>query len=272
MKKYEDMRHGTEAFPVGIHDTVCPRGFSLYPHIHKEFEFLVITEGKGTVYIDSERFDLKAGEGVFINSEELHIGIKTDSERASFFAVVFAPEVFGNFTLDLIMQNYVVPVIKKKIRPQRRIERSVAEKLMLIHEKPSEIKIKALLFDIWDECVKNAEKSPDFTKSKSVEEIKSVMEYIRANFNREITLEALAGYASMSKGYLCRKFKSVVHMSPFEYLIEVRLDKGCEMLKYTDLSVGEIAERCGFNSFSYFSKIFSEKMGCTPKEYRKSRL
>ncbi len=272
MKKYENMRHGTEDFPVGIHNTICNSGFSLYPHIHREFEFLVMCEGKGTVYVENERFDLKAGEGIFVNSEELHIGIKTDSERASFFAVVFAPEVFGNFALDLIMQKYVEPVIKKKIRPKRRLSEGVVQKLFEIREKPGELKIKALLYDIWDECINTAEKSPDFSKSKSVEDVKSVMEYIRENYRRDITLESMAEHVNMSRGYLCRKFKSVVRMTPFEYLIEVRIDKGCEMLKNTDFSVGEIAQLCGFNSFSYFSKIFNEKTGCTPLEYRKSRL
>lgn len=268
MKKYENMKHGTEEFPVGIHETVCENGFALYPHIHREFEFLVMSEGKGTVYVENEKFELNAGEGIFINSEELHIGVKTDSERACFFAVVFAPEIFGSFALDAVMQKYVEPVIKNKIRPRRRVDESVVKKLCEIKENPSELKIKALIFDIWDICLSDAEKRAELSKKKMVEEVKRVMEYIRENYDKEITLESLAKEVNLSKGYLCREFKNVVHMTPFEYLIEVRLDKGCEMLKNTDLTVGEIAQRCGFNSFSYFSKVFNEKKGLSPREYR----
>lgn len=268
MKKYEDMRHGTEDFPVGIHDTICETGFALYPHIHREFEFLVMTKGKGTVYIEDEKFEIKEGEGVFVNSEELHIGIKTNNEPAEFFAVVFAPEVFGSFAMDAIVQKYVEPVVKKKITIQKKLDKTIIELLHRIHDNPGELKIKSLLFDAWNECIKKSEKSSEAAKSRTVEDMKAVMEYIRENCDKSISLEDMAKKANVSKGYLCREFKRVVHTTPFEYLTRVRIDKGCDMLKNTDLSVAQIAQSCGFNSFSYFTKTFGEKMGCTPKAYR----
>lgn len=270
MKKYENMKHGTEDFPVGIHDTVCQSGFALYPHIHREFEFLVMKKGKGTVYIENEKFEIGEDEGVFINSEELHIGIKTDNEPAEFFAIVFAPEVFGNLHMDAIARKYVEPVIKKKICPQKRLEKNVVELLCKVHENPGELKIKSLLYDIWDKCIKDSEKSTDISRSKAVDEMKAVMEYIRENCDKSISLDDMARSVNISKGYLCREFKKVVHMTPCEYLTQIRIDKGCDMLENTDLSIGEIAERCGFNSFSYFTKIFGEKLGCSPREYRQT--
>lgn len=268
MKIYENMKHGTEEFPVGIHNTKCPNGFSLYPHIHREFEFLVMTKGRGTLYIETEKFELREGEGVFINSEELHIGIKTDNEESEFFAIVFSPEFFGSQIRNSIMQKYVEPVIKRKIRPKRRIDKSVIELLKLVYENPNELKIKSLLYEIWDICLRDAEKSFDAEKYKSIEEMKAVMEFIRENYHRNISLSDMADSINVSCGYLCREFKRVLYMTPFEYLIRVRIDKGCELLKNTDLSIGEIGEKCGFNSFSYFTKKFGEKMGRTPKEYR----
>lgn len=268
MKKYENMRHGTETFPVGIHDTVCKKGFSLYPHIHREFEFFVMEEGCGTVYIEDEKFEIKQGEGLFINAEELHIGIKTNEEEAKFFAVVFAPEIFGNFAMDIIMQKYVEPVIKRRIHMQRRLSEKTVALLKRVHEADNELMIKSLIFEIWDICIRSAEKNADMLKNKSVDDMKMMMNYIKDNYNRDITLEEMAAFLNVSKGFLCRQFSRVLHMTPFEYLIQIRIDKGCELLKNTDLSVGEIATSCGFNSFSYFSKIFREKVGVTPREYR----
>ena len=269
MKKYENMKHGTDDFPVGIHNTICENGFALYPHIHREFEFLVMEEGRGTVYIENEKFEIKEGEGVFINSEELHIGVKTDNIKASFFAIVFAPEVFGNFAMDIIMQKYVEPVIKNKIRPKRLLDEKTVGVLRKIRNTESELEIKALLYTAWDLCIKGAEKSPDSSKTKVVEDMKAVISYIQENCGKDITLEDMADYLKISRSYLCREFKKVVHMTPFEYLLEIRIDQGCKMLENTDLSIGEIAGKCGFNSFSYFTKIFGEKVGCSPKEYRR---
>lgn len=268
MKQYEAIKHGSVGFPLGIHETICERGFSLYPHIHREFEFLVVTKGSGVLYVEDEKFNLKEGEGVFINSEQLHIGIKTDENEAEFFAVVFAPEIFGDFGTDTVVQKYVVPVMEKRIIPKVKIEKSVVEKLCELRGCDGELKIKSLIFDVWNECVLGAERRSGERETKSVEEIKKVIEYIGKNFEKEITLESLAKCVNMSRGYLCREFKKVVHMTPFEYLTQLRIEKGCEMLKSRDLPICEIAERCGFNSFSYFTKVFRERMGCPPKKYR----
>lgn len=266
MKQYESLKHGTADFPVGIHDTVCDRGFSLYPHIHREFEFLVMSEGKGTIYIEEEKFELSAGEGIFINSEQLHIGIKTDNERAVFFAVVFAPEVFAS---EAVIKKFVEPVMCGKVKLTPALEKEELKLLEEIHEnRENELKIRANLHLIWEKCLKRASMTENMHPGRSSEDIKRVMEYMRNNYADMITLDDIASYINVSRGYLCRRFANVVHMTPFEYLTEVRIDKSCDMLKGTDMTIGEIAQRCGFNSFSYFSKKFREKMGCTPKNYR----
>ncbi len=270
MKQYEGQKHGTDSFPVGIYNTVFNDGFSLYPHIHREFEFLVMNEGRGILYIEEEKFEIKKGEGVFINSEELHIGVKTDSEKAEFYAVVFAPEIFGSAFGDKVFDKFVEPVLSGKIQFNKKIDKdsvSLVEKIF--KNRDNELCVKACLFEIWNNLFKYAKETPQAAGNKNIEDIKKVMEYMTNHCSEQLSLEDIASFANMSKGYLCRQFTSFVHRTPFEYLIDVRIDKSCEYLKNTNLSIGEIATRCGFNSFSYFSKVFREKMGCSPKDYRK---
>lgn len=269
MKAYENIPHGTQLFPCGIHDTLCKNGFVLHPHMHREFEFLVLEKGRAKLYIENEELEISAGEGVFINAEELHTGIKADNEEAKFFAVVFAPEIFGNFAMDIIMQKYVEPVIRKKIRPRRRLDKKCVELLIRVHKADNELMIKALLFEIWNLCIQGANKNTETLKNKNVDDMKMMMNYIKDNYSRDVSLEEMAAYLNISKGFLCRQFSRIMHMTPFEYLSRIRIEKSCEMLKATDLSIGEIATSCGFNSFAYFSKIFRQKVGVSPREYRK---
>ncbi len=264
MKQYEGLRHGTYDFPVGIHDTLCENGFSLYPHIHREFEFLIMREGEGVLYIEEEKLRLKKGEGVFINSEKLHIGIKTNSERAEFFAVVFSPEVFGNS-----FAKFALPVIEGEVEFEKVITEDMVQILFKIHEnRENELLVKSYIFLLWNMCFENARVLRNVKERKGGEEIKRAMAYIREHLCEEITLDDMAECAQMSKSYFCRRFNSLVHMTPFKYLNEIRIEKSCEMLKNTNLPIGEIALKCGFNSFSYYSKLFCEKMGCTPREYK----
>ena len=115
MIEYENVAHGSASFPVGIHDTECTDGFRLYPHIHRELELLVLTKGSGIIYIDGKEYFLKMGDGVFVNSCQLHLGVRADNEPCKFFAVVFAPEFIGGLGGDIIEEKYVFPVTNKKI-------------------------------------------------------------------------------------------------------------------------------------------------------------
>jgi len=285
MDYYENLRHGTGGFPIGIHDTICEKGFSLYPHIHREFEFLVMKKGTGKMYIDGAEYVINAGDVIFINSEELHVGVKVDEEVTEFFAVVFAPEMFGNFGDDVIMNKYVWPVMNRKVKLPRVYrgniiwQENVQALLESIHETHDfegdgfELKIKSLLMQIWQICFAQREQEhDDYNSDRTVEDMKKVFLYIREEYASPLSLEDMASKVNMSREYFCRRFSELMHMTPFEYLLQIRIENSCSLLQETDMTIGEIATECGFNSFSYFAKIFKRFTGYTPREYRKANI
>ncbi len=280
MNYYENLSHGTHQFPIGIHYTECPDGFKLYPHIHNEFEFLVLQSGKGVIYIDDTPHEISAGDAVFINSHQLHFGVPADAEKANFFAVVFSPEILGSYGDNLIFNKYILPVIKRKLQfPEvytcaNPWQASVIETLNRIYAAYSEgaiaceLEIKSLITELWRICYSNSHKCA-ISRDITLENMKKAFEFIQNEYSSPLTLDEIASQINMSKGYFCRKFSEMVHMTPFEYLLRIRIENSCRMLSESSLSIGEIAQHCGFNSFSYFSKMFKQLMGCTPREYIK---
>lgn len=82
----------------------------------------------------------------------------------------------------------------------------------------------------------------------------------------------LAERLHISPSYLRRLFQENLDLSPTEYLIRYRLAKAESLLSNGDFTITDIAERCGFFSAEYFSRIFKKKKGISPREYRKSVL
>lgn len=80
----------------------------------------------------------------------------------------------------------------------------------------------------------------------------------------------IANKMNLSQRQLNRKIKSVTGIDTSSYIREVRISKAKEMLCNSDIPVTEIGERCGFDSGSYFSKIFKQHTKLTPSEYRKA--
>jgi AraC family transcriptional regulator len=95
-----------------------------------------------------------------------------------------------------------------------------------------------------------------------------VIEYIEANFNREIALNTLADTAGMSPHYFCELFKQSVHFSPYQYVLRRRIEHARELLREPGVSVLEAAVCCGFSDQSQFTKVFRRIVGLTPTAYR----
>ena len=98
------------------------------------------------------------------------------------------------------------------------------------------------------------------------------IEYINRHYAAYITLDDIVKEAYISKYYLCRSFKNAVGMTVMEYLLKTRIAVAKNHLSAGELSIGEIADRSGFLSVSYFSQIFKKTTGLTPLQYRRQCL
>ena len=102
-------------------------------------------------------------------------------------------------------------------------------------------------------------------------EIQNAVNYINENLSNTITLDDIAHAASMSRSYVSSYFKLVTGVSPYEYLLTARVEMAIKLLRKTELSITEIAQKCGFGSLSSFNKTFRRNLGVTPREYRLSQ-
>ena len=98
--------------------------------------------------------------------------------------------------------------------------------------------------------------------------ILKAIELMRTSINRELTLKELAEAANVSPYHFIRIFKLETGMTPFDYLMNIKLNLSLEMVEHTDLPVAEVCYACGFVNISHFSKVFKSKFGFSPKDLR----
>ncbi len=112
----------------------------------------------------------------------------------------------------------------------------------------------------------------DQNKKESIIEpqtpIQRAIEYINRNIESDLRLEDIGKNAHVSKYYLCRQFKQLTGLTVMEYILQTRLIQAQTLLASDSAPIGEISDRCGFSSSSYFSRIFREKIGLSPSEFR----
>lgn len=103
--------------------------------------------------------------------------------------------------------------------------------------------------------------------------IRSVISYLEENYANNISLTDLSEALGKTPEYLCTIFKQHLHLTIIGELTDIRISHARVMLvEYPEKSVAEIGFLCGFQSPSYFGKVFKKKCGVTPNEYRIRKL
>jgi AraC family transcriptional regulator len=97
-----------------------------------------------------------------------------------------------------------------------------------------------------------------------------VLDYINERLDRKIELTDLAQLLGISQFHFSHLFKQAIGVSPYQYLIQQRIERAKQLLQQLDRSIMDVALDCGFNSHSHLSKQFRQFTGMTPKAYRVS--
>ncbi len=101
-------------------------------------------------------------------------------------------------------------------------------------------------------------------------ELDQVQAYMLEHIDQVVTLESLARVASMSKYHFSNRYKELTGYSPIKHFLNMKMEHACRLLDSTDLGVGEIAGRVGYEDPLYFSRLFRKTIGSSPRAYRAS--
>lgn len=108
------------------------------------------------------------------------------------------------------------------------------------------------------------------TNSHHDEAIIDAQHWLQQNFSETVDFKAVALRLDMSQRSLNRRFSQATGLTPGQYLQQLRLHHGCELLRDSNLSIAEIAAEVGYQDLGYFSTQFRKQMSQAPSEYRKS--
>lgn len=102
--------------------------------------------------------------------------------------------------------------------------------------------------------------------------ISPALDYMEDHYNIKISMDDLAQVCHMSNSHFRRTFRSIMNISPLDYLNSIRIMKACNLLCSTENSILSISEAAGFPSISNFNRHFIRLVGLSPREYRNQHL
>jgi len=102
--------------------------------------------------------------------------------------------------------------------------------------------------------------------------VKRAKALIRQLISHDLTRTQIAELVHLSADYLSHLFKKETGLSLSEYILRERLEMAKNLLEYTNLPIGSIADKVGYSYVSYFDRVFKKSVGTTPAEYRNKRF
>ncbi|WP_294708023.1 helix-turn-helix domain-containing protein [uncultured Fusobacterium sp.] len=279
----ELVQHGDYEFPCAVYfsDIDIYTASEIAWHWHKEIEIVVLYEGNVSLETAKESIILKKGDGVFINSEELHYFKKIGDEKCVLISYVFDKSLVIGDKGSIIERKYIEPLVQNKtlslFKISEKLSRKLEEVFFEYEDKKFgvEINIRNILSSVLLEIIiENREKLIEKKTYKNLDNqrIKGMLDFIQKNYSNELTLKEIGEAVFIGERETLRCFARTIGISPIEYLKKYRVKVAANLLTTTDLPVTEICIQCGFNSPSYFSKSFQRVFNVTPREYRKNKI
>lgn len=167
----------------------------------------------------------------------------------------------GDWVADIDNPNKMLELFKRLdyVDEQNIIKDFISKKLCLV----------TILSEFLDKA--NLEMSDDNKKERL--NLSGLVDHIKRNINSKdvLNLDYLAKMVHVHPNYLIKEFKKKYGKSPMQFVLDERTEQAKNMLKNTNLSIGDIARNMHFENAKYFSKFFKRRTGMTPSEYRKQK-
>ena len=256
--------HPADSFPIRI----VENGYYFpWPqaHWHEHLELHFIADGTATFRCGNENINLKKNDCLIINGNTLHQWLS--SEPCDSFCIILQA--------SLLKDNFVV--FESHINDER-----VAELMKLIYSEyksngaAREFSVKGYTYLLLAHLISNY--SCDSMSelrykqhSSRLDTLNNSLKYIEKHYREPITTKFLADMSHISEGHFCHIFKETFGKTAKEYINEVRINKACDLIKTTDMTIFEIAFYCGFTDANYFSRIFKKYKSTTPTSIREAR-
>lgn len=241
--------------------------------------FFMVLEGEGMLSYEGRKYPLKQGDCVFVDCRKDYAHSCSERLWKLKWVHFYGPNMGGIYEKYLERGGRAVLTPSEPDRYLKLLDQiyEVAAsntyiKDMQIYEKLTAL-LTLLMAQSWNGGEEEGEEQSGDRRAKKSgvkkQNLQALKEYLDQNYASKITLDMLAEKFFINKFYLTRIFKEQFGESVTEYLLQVRITKAKQSLRFTDKPIEEIAHECGMQDANYFSRIFKKVEGVSPGEYRK---
>lgn len=261
-------------------------------HWHEELEIIAVQSGEAWIKTEEANVVLRTGQGIILNQNLLHSIRIAHGDDCVVNSMRIHPAFLFGYQNNTLASKYMTPVVaspyfKYFVLDSRQSHEAemlgLVDQMLLLDEEKKfgyELEMKGCFSRFWYLLLSQvvALSPPDRSQSTSNfdgSRIKMAIRFIEKHYYETLSLEEIALSIHISKSECCRCFKRTLGITPFEYLLKYRVFESARKMQKKEAvaeTIADLAASVGFNSPSYYNKVFRKYMNCTPLEYKRKIL
>jgi AraC-like DNA-binding protein len=245
-------------------------------HYHPEYELTYILKGNGYRIVGNSYEQFVEGDLVLLGTNLPHTWSSKllDGQHSEAVVIQFSKEFISPF-IGLQEGKMIKDMLESSARGIRfEPDETMGETLINLTKSTGIERIMKLISTL---DILSKKQAPfiapntfhTISSKKSEMRINTVCVYIQHHFYKKLSLKEVADLIGLTESNFCKFFKKATGKTYSNYLNEIRINEACRMLVQTDKTIVQISFECGFETLSYFNRIFLKKMFLTPSSYKK---
>lgn len=234
-------------------------------HLHYSIELALIRSGRTRVTIDSEIFEVGAGDIVVVFPNQVH-RFET-LEREDYLLMIVNPDIISEFNKQFISGTPVSNVVRGGAQDTQlsAVAQSIAE-VYYSEEQFRDEMLRGYLLAFFGRLLAKIPIKSGASHESAV--LGTILNFCANNYDKDLSLDMLERELHMSRYYISHTLSSKLRMGFNDYVNSLRISSACKYLQKTDKSITEICDIVGFNSIRTFNRAFHKQIGMTPSQYR----
>lgn len=229
--------------------------------------FILVQSGSGTVTVRNQEYTLSQGDCAFIDCSKPYSHSTEEDPWSLRWVHLNGPTMPAVYQKYLERSGSVIFSAQDTAVYEDLLHSLQGSALSDSYVRDMEVHqlLSALLTQIMKDCWNPEQTRKDIPSSDNTEQLRA---YLSEHFTEKISLDVLSSRFFLSRFYLTKRFKEQYGVTISDYILDLRIRRAKELLRFSSLSLDEISAECGFYDLPYFSRKFKKAEGITPSAYR----
>ncbi len=267
-------RGSCTSFSCSSASLCCSSTLTIPLHWHEYVEFIYLLEDTMDASVQSDRYELRPGDLLIINSGELH-STKIFRRPMPYLLMQLSAKRLREIFPDFELLHFVTCIRAEQVQETPRMRDILLSMRQLFEEAKDgyQLLFTARLYEflhiLYEHyCTRTAPRPADTPAGRDQRRVAEIVEWTQAHFREPLTLEDAAGHLGISREYFCRIFKKHTGQTYLAFLCATRTMNLYNQLLASDLPIPLLMEENGLTNYKTFLRTFRDMYGTTPQRLR----